>query len=80
MADPTLGEAATGGVLAFLAGIGATFKAMRGRNGNGRSREEYHELDKRVSLVERDISGIRDALDDIKTDISEIMAAVRRND
>lgn len=78
MADPTLGEAVTGGFVAFFTGIGAALRLKRNGNGSG-FKDNIHELDKRVALVERDISGINDKLDDIKGDISAIRTALGGN-
>ncbi len=62
-----------------MTGIGLSWKALKTRsNGNGSS-HQYHDLDKRVALVERDIAGINEKLGDIKGDIEAIRNAVGGN-
>lgn len=91
MADVSWGEV-VGGTIAGIAGGALTvLKALKGKtgsNGNGHvGRSEWHALDKRVSFIERDYEAIKHTLeshdlklDDIREDLSKIMAAVDRRE
>lgn len=85
VAEPTWGEAAAAAVVTFFTGVGATVKALKSKNGNGHHSEQWHGIDKRVGFLERDYLSIRETLtrhdtklDDIREDLSKIMAAVDR--
>ena len=97
MADLSWGEVVGGGIAGVLTGIGGTWKALRAKtNGNGHvDRKELGALkdvvtgltyaqratEANVARLETTLARHDVKLDDIREDLSKIMAAVdRRND
>lgn len=94
MADLSWGEVVGGGVTGLLAGIGATLKALKSKaNGNGHvAPRDLQNVKDMVSalgyaqkLTESNVERIQTTLDrhdgkldDIRDDLSKIMAAVDR--
>ena len=94
MADLSWGEIVGGGIAGVLTGIGGTLKALKGKtNGNGHiDRKELGSLrdvvtgltyaqkatEANVARLETTLERHDSKLDDIRDDLSKIMAAVDR--
>lgn len=78
MADLSWSELVGGSVAGALAGIGATFKAMQGKQRPSVSRDEYYALRERVLVLEVTLPTISATLQEIRGDIAAIKAALAK--